>query len=135
MLFLEVAVVLLIAWEIYRDECSRLAEKKKHRLFGERLALIREALDAGYELRRTVPVFMGDNNDVNAWLQALNGWFVHTHGILQSFSQQAGLTFAEGRPQSTSFPMVASGAEIPYAQLLLWLTNLQNIMEKPDVYF
>jgi hypothetical protein len=135
MLGIEVLVVLLIAWEIFRGESSRRQENKRRLLLSERMNAVQVLLARGGEIRRTAPSSSGDPNDVIPWVQSLEEWDTSAQAVLGSFSPQAAAAFTAGIPKGMSFPGLAAGAQNYYGMLLLRLDNLQKLMEKSDVYF
>src|SRR5216684_2216069 len=133
MLGIEVIVVILIGFEIFRGERSRHEEEKRLERVNERMTVIRSLMAVGQEIRRTAPEPMA-HNAVNPWVEALEKWNQEVYVILESFSRQAAVSFNAGIPKGANYPGLAPVAQQYFGVLLLRLENLQNIMEKPDVY-
>lgn len=73
---------------------------------------------------------------VDGWVQLVETWIAQTDNFLKTCSPQASAEFLSNVGRLTvSYPMIAPGAEPWYKMLLLRLSNLKNIMEKPDTYY
>jgi len=127
MLAIELLVLVVIAgeallsWRSWRGKCKKRAQI---------LALISK----GQVLERCPPNF-NEVARVNEWVQQVGSWAKETDNFLKTCSPQASAEFLSNLGVSPlSYPQMAPGAELWYKTILVRLSNLRNIMEKPDTY-
>lgn len=84
------------------------------------------------------PAGTTDGAIADSWVEAVQQWIDQTGEALYKYSIAAGLSFNSRRlAGDVNFGGITgtSNARGWYAELLHRLSNLQNIMEKADVYF
>jgi len=109
-----------------------------------RLRVVYGMLAQGQKLHQSAPPSGplsnsgGDSDIATAWVTAVDHWIKQTHQTLAKHSVAAGMAFDARRvAPDLHWGTVSrsSNAMAWYGELLHRLSNLQNIMEKADVYF
>ncbi len=129
---LEFAFIVVILW-------LELPERFHHRTVRSCLRLVQARLADGQRLHESVPPVQSvDLAVAEAWIGDVKEWTERTDRLLSKYSIAAGLSFRSRAVEpDVNFGNVSRMAEAyrSYAELLHRLRNLQNIMEKADVYF
>jgi hypothetical protein len=130
MLVVEVAVLLLIAWEIGRD----IWHKRKMRL---RYNALFEHLNKGQQLHWSFPQ-LGPNacnrDERLEWENSAKNWIKETAAFLRRVSPKAATMFLR-EVNDSYFSDVVNNPDFWLTALFERLRNLREIMEKCDVYF
>jgi hypothetical protein len=136
MLVIEALVLILIAYEVVIAHLDRRGARMRKQATDRRSEAIRELVSKGHVLLASAPRFGENDMIVAKWKDSLRDWNVEVQTLLKSYSSQALASYNQGIPKSASFPGLAAGnVQGDYSFLLMRLDNLQNIMEKPDVYY
>jgi hypothetical protein len=131
MFFMELAVLLLIAYEVIDHVLAKRAERRRKALVNERVGILRNAMLKGQELQHSVPQQSGSRAQ---WEKDVDDWTENTRATLKAYSAHAETAFMHEHPVSPNqYGSVAS--LFHFARLLQRLGHLQGIIEKPDVYF
>jgi hypothetical protein len=130
MLVIEVAVLLLIAWEIGRD----IWHKRKMRV---RYDALFERFDKGQQLRFSFPQ-LGPNacnrDERLEWENSAKTWIKETAIFLRGFSPKAATMFLK-EVNDSYFSDVVNNPDFWSTALFHRLENLREIMDKCEVYF
>jgi hypothetical protein len=129
MLVVEVAVLVLIAWEIGRD----IWHKRKMR---GRYDELFEYLDKGQKLHWSCPQVTPDGSprDIGLkWENSVKAWIKETAAFLRRYSPKASKMFL--KEVNDSYFDIVNNADFWLTALFERLRNLREIMEKCDVYF
>jgi hypothetical protein len=137
MLVVEVAVLLLIAWEIGREEHFRCKERKRQLLLKQSMAKANGFISQGQTLQHTAPHVLEHNPDVvKKWMSSVESWIMDTNEFLSGCSSQASAKFLDdSHLPDVRFPELAVQAVIHARTLNRRLSNLQIIIQSPDIYF
>jgi len=154
MLAVEVLVLLLILYEVVVNIIRHRREKKRRERLQEILKHLSQFMDAGKGLQVTVPntAFIGQpnyewlNERVEKWALSVKQWRDEVKKFLSSRSGQALSAFVLIVDAESIDSMVHPLSDWPfrvtgellhdlYQPLGVYLRNLQNIMEKVDIYF
>jgi hypothetical protein len=149
MLFIEVAVVGLILYEIIADGFRRRAEATHRRFIDQQALELMQSLARGRRWLGAVPNTSYCNKPVadqldTAWIKDVQAWVRDTNSFLQKHSPKASATFmsiADAGHVSTvigNHPhtyIVRGQAETWYVALTVHLENLQRIVTTPEAYF
>jgi hypothetical protein len=104
-----------------------------------RLRTVYIVLAEGQRLHESAPpAGTTDASIADAWIVAVQQWIQQTHQALAKFSVAAGMSFNSRKVApdiNYGGITMTSNARGWYGELLHRLANLQNIMEKADVYF
>jgi hypothetical protein len=130
MLAVEVAVLLLVAWEIGRD----IWHKRK---MSARYNALFERLDEGQKLHWSFPQ-LGPNACNRAerleWENSAKNWIRETAVFLRRYSPKAATMFLR-EVNDSYFSDVVNNPDFWLTALFERLRNLREIMEKCDIYF
>jgi hypothetical protein len=96
------------------------------------VAQLREAIEQGQKLQKTVPVI--GSPDVDRWYQGTKQWTETTQILLRSYSSQAEASFMDLADAPLVSDYQRKGDPVAYVELLGRLRNLRQIMERPEVY-
>jgi hypothetical protein len=130
MLTVEVAVLVLIAWEIGRD----IWHRRKMRI---RYDSLFQYLDKGQQLHWSFPQAGPDGcnrNERLAWENSAKQWIKDTAAFLRHISPKAATMFLR-EVNDSYFNDVVNNPDFWLTALFERLRNLREIMEKCDVYF
>lgn len=128
MLLVEVAVLLLIAWDVVH---SALRERKKR----EWSKLVLELMNAGHALLEAARSGDGTDEAVAQWIELVSNWIGETYGLLDRYSHHAASVFLKISSRgAASYSGVAAGAQGAYGTLVVRVDRLREIMENPDAY-
>jgi hypothetical protein len=148
--FLEIGVLLLIAYEVVVGFLAHRKTKKRARLLNARRKAISALLEKGNALRHETPTneeAAAERVYPSAWMTAVNAWGDKVRTFLSQSSPSAANTFSLIRDSNASDNIVhlpnshhdrfhVSGhLREHYQQLVAQLASLTEIMEKADVYF
>jgi hypothetical protein len=126
---------LVLAVILWLDAPERFHKYKVRR----RLSLVHNMMAEGQGLHTSAPrADATDAKAVDAWVIAVRKWIEQTHQTLADHSVAAGMSFDSRRvAPDINWGVVShmSNAREWYGELLHRLSNLQNIMEKAEVYF
>lgn len=146
---LEIGVFLLIAYEVIVGFVRHRSEANRQKRVGAILATLAGFMERGQELQENVPVpWKASDRDRSEWITSVKKWTADTSDFLiihTSRSGEAGVVFhlvtnaglVDSVVQDSSgqsFTLTADVREV-YQRLLVQLSNLRGIKEKPDVYF
>jgi hypothetical protein len=126
---------LVLAVIVWLDAPERVHKYKVRR----RLRLVHSIIAEGQRLHESAPpAGTTDTAVADAWVKAVQLWIEKTHQSLTRYSDAAAMSFNSRKVAPTLiFGVITatSNAREWYGELLHRLANLQNIMEKADVYF
>ena len=95
---------------------------------------ILQFLDAGNVLQGCPPGH-DEQQRVHEWASSVEHWITDIHMYLKTCSLQASASLLQNTNAIPyNFPDIAGGAHGHYKTLLLRLSILKNIMERPDIY-
>ena len=145
MLVVEILVLLLIAWEIGREEYFRRNDRNRKAALKKIADGISGFIERGQKLVIEVPECRDDFSPCHAWMGRVAQWSYETIQFLSTHSPAASAAFLlVGDSQSldnvvrkrdgSSF-RVAGNLREWYQELSVRLSNLHGIKEKADVYF
>jgi hypothetical protein len=130
MLAVEIAVLLLIAWEIGRDIWhSRKMRYRYNALF--------ECLDKGQQLHWSFPQLGPDScnrAERLEWENSAKTWIKETAAFIRRYSPRAATMFLR-EVNDSHFSDVVNNLDFWHTALFERLRNLREIMEKCDIYF
>jgi hypothetical protein len=145
MLVVEIAVLLLILYEVVVGIRRHQEEAKRTAKLALIVASLATKMDEGYNLQITTPNPQLDTSTVSDWIQSVRAWAYETEIILNHHSLRAVRAFTLVVDSSEAERMVYPTSGMPfyvtgnlreaYQRLLAQLNNLRNIIEKPEVYF
>jgi hypothetical protein len=130
MLVVELLVLLLIAYEVWIGILERRKERKRKNDVREKVSALRNAMFEGQKIQHSWPKIGGSRAECEA---ALNSWFEQTTKLLRSYSAHAETAFLCEVPEPPN-KYGSIEAVFHYSRLMQRITNLQGIIEKPDVY-
>ena len=117
-----------------------LPERFHRRRVRNALVIVKELMAEGQGLVRSAPWASTSPDEPTAarWVRDVNTWIEKTHQSFEKNSIQAMMSFEQRalEPDVHFGGMTGqAGAKDQFRELLHRLRNLQNIMEKADVYF
>jgi hypothetical protein len=149
MLFIEIAVVGLILYEIIADALRRRAEARRERFIHEQIIALTQRLTKGKRLHGGVPNTTTCNPQTaermdNVWIEQVGMWITDTEKFLSSRSPRASAEFMaliDSGPVNLYVGNTPHGYFLRkesaewYGNLTIHLENLQRIMSTPEAYF
>jgi hypothetical protein len=143
---IEVAVVILILYEIIADARRRQAERKHTLLVDTQVLALSLRLSEGERLQLAVPneLIVSDQRVGPAWTKDVQSWVEETKSILSGHSAKASADFMLiSNPDRVSlyagtFPhgfAVRGESAAWYKNLVVHLDNLRRIISRPEAYF
>jgi hypothetical protein len=145
--FLEIGVFLLIAYEVIVGIVRHRGTTKRQRELGRIVASLSKLMDKGQALQGSVPdPSRADWPILESWIKSVDAWSGEMNAFLflGARSARASASFTLILDSSASDRVVNKPGESfnlhgptreCYQRLLVQLSNLRGIMEKPDVYF
>jgi len=130
--FVELGVFLFVGYEVVIGILHRHKAAVRGKLVAKRIAEMRDLMSQGQDLQQSIPRLM--DPQVDAWKQRTREWTEKCSLLLKSYSSHAQTAFLRHPPISPTF-FGSNPAPLEFGDLVSRLSNLQNIIEKPDVYF
>lgn len=146
MLVIETLVLLLILYEVIVGIRRHRREEKRAKELAHIIAALSEIMNKGKELQLSVPDPATTDWPVHdSWMKSVKAWSSDTNTFLATHSSRASSAFLllldtasvtsmVIRPNDSSFQLHGYLREY-YQRLVVQLSNLRQIMEKPEVYF
>jgi hypothetical protein len=145
MLIVEVAVLLLILYEVIVGAVRSRQEKQRQAKLDAIVASLAKQMDEGHSLQVTTPSPQLELAKIREWIQSVRAWSHATEIILKHYSLRAVRAFTLVVNANTADTVVHPSEGVSfyvagefreaYQRLLAQLDNLRRIIEKPEVYF
>ena len=130
MFVMEFLVLLLIAYEVADHVLAKRSERKRKKLIEGRVAILRDAMAKGQKIQHSWPKIGGSRAECE---DAVSKWCEQTGLLLKSYSAHAETAFLHEVPESPN-RYGSIEAVFCYSKLVQRMSNLQGIIEKPDIY-
>jgi hypothetical protein len=129
MWIMEFFVLCLIAYEVW------IAIRRKRRL-KNRTAEILIKIEDGQHLLDAYSRLSGNAQDIDAWIDKLEGWEGGSSAMLSKYSPQASIIFTSGIPASHYVDVMGPGVEANRRrdELIVRLERLRSVMENHETY-
>jgi hypothetical protein len=145
MLVVEVAVLLLILYEVVRGELRDRNEHKRRSRLTQIVTELSSLLDKGLRMQGCVPDPQIMNQQTcEPWLVSVREWTEQTNKVLSKHSPRAAAAFMLVTDAEAMDSCVHAGGRMffvighvreVYQRFVVQMANLRRIVEQPEAYF